>query len=274
MSQANVADVQIPSGANYQTAAFRLWCPAGHEPLKGILVLVPGSNGDGRPAVNDEVWQAFATQQRLALLGCCFTDKPHPNMNIEAYAMASHGSGQALLDAIPQLASQIARPEIGQLPLLLWGHSAGGQFNYEFACAYPGRVLTFIVNKGGYYFTHLAPEPTRQIPGLFFIGERDDDFRRWSIQGIFAVNRQAGARWALATEPAAGHEEGQTRELALAWFQSLLENPAPTDAQLGHLSTKDIHPASQPSPKPDQQLTSWLPDHTFARRWQTFTKGE
>lgn len=220
-------NVDLPAGANFSVAAFRWWHPAGAGPLRGVLVLVPGSNADGRAQVDDAFWQDFARRHDLALVGCWFQDHPHENMNIEDYARAADGSGQALLDAVDRLARAAAHPEAASAPLILWGHSAGGEFNYEFACWQPARLLAFVVNKGGYYFTRLAPAATRAVPGIFFIGGRDEAFRIQSIQGIVAVNRHAGAVWKLVVEPDAGHEVGRTRELAVEFFDGVLANRLP-----------------------------------------------
>jgi len=64
-------------GKNYDKAEFRLWYPDGAASITASVILVPGSNGDGRSSVDDPVWQAFATKHGLALVGCHFTDKPH-----------------------------------------------------------------------------------------------------------------------------------------------------------------------------------------------------
>ena len=215
-------EVETPPGPNFAIAAFRWWHPPESKALRGVLVLVPGSNGDGRAQAEDPFWQDFARRHDLALVGCRFTDHPHDNMNIETYARASDGSGRALLDAVDRLAKAAAHPEAAGVPLLLWGHSAGGQFNYEFACWQPARVAAFVVNKGGYYFTHLAPAATRAVPGIFFIGGKDEAFRIQSIQGIFAINHQAGAAWTLTVEPDVGHDVGKSRELAVEFFNAVL----------------------------------------------------
>jgi poly(3-hydroxybutyrate) depolymerase len=65
-------------GNNYQVAEFRFWAPKDAGALRGIAVLVPGSNGDGRGMAEDTVWQSFATKHHLALVACHFKDKPHP----------------------------------------------------------------------------------------------------------------------------------------------------------------------------------------------------
>jgi hypothetical protein len=87
--------------------------------LRAIVVLVPGSNGDGRGQVDDAVWQAFATSHSLALVGCRFTDKPHDQSFIEEYVRASEGSGQALLDAASRFAVRSQHPELASAPLFL-----------------------------------------------------------------------------------------------------------------------------------------------------------
>jgi hypothetical protein len=47
----------LMNGNNYQKAAFSLWFKSDIKKLQGIIVLVPGSNYDGRDMVNDTAWQ-------------------------------------------------------------------------------------------------------------------------------------------------------------------------------------------------------------------------
>lgn len=215
-------DVSVPPGRNFALAEFRFWLPSGAGTVRGVTVLVPGSNSDGRALVDDAFWRAFAQRHDLALAGCFFKDHPHENMNIEEYARASDGSGAALLEALGRYSESSGHPEAAQAPLLLWGISAGGEFNYEFSCWKPERVTAFVVNKGGYYFTHLAPAATRRVPGIFFIGADDADFRKKSIEGIFAINHEAGARWKLVIEPGVAHALGNSDRLAVDCFEECL----------------------------------------------------
>src|SRR3954469_15262083 len=80
-----VLDESAPPGNNYDKAEFRFWAPKTSTPLRAIVVLVPGSNGDGRGQVEDTVWQAFATKHSFALVGVRLTDKPHDQNFIEEY---------------------------------------------------------------------------------------------------------------------------------------------------------------------------------------------
>ena len=53
-------------GENYKLAEFRFWNPNVNDNYKGILVLNPGFNGDGRKAVLDTDWQKFAIKHNLS----------------------------------------------------------------------------------------------------------------------------------------------------------------------------------------------------------------
>src|SRR5436190_16296339 len=215
-------DEVVPPGRNFDKAEFRLWIPKDLVQVRAIAILLTGSNGDGRPQVDDPVWQAFAARHGLALVGCLLTDKPHDQGFIEEYVNVSQGSGQALLEALGALAKRSQHPELATAPLLLWGMSAGGQFNYEFVAWKPERVLAFVVNKGGIYYSALLSKAARDVPGMLFVGGKDLEFRTNTIAGLFAVNRRAGALWAYAEEPSAAHIVGRSRDVALVLFEDAL----------------------------------------------------
>jgi poly(3-hydroxybutyrate) depolymerase len=270
-----VFDETIPPGRNYDKAEFRLSIPPNVAHIRAVLVLIPGSNGDGRPEVNDAAWQKFAAQHGLALLGCRFTDKPHDQSFIEEYVNVSMGSGQALLDALDALAKRSQHPELSRAPLLLWGMSAGGQFNYEFVAWKPERVVAFVVNKGGIYYSALLSKAARNVPGILFVGGKDLEFRTNTINGLFAVNRRAGAVWALAEEPNAAHVVGRSKELAMAFFEEVLPLRLPdaitlsaisdSSGFLGDLKAKTSQKQTGPAPN---YPTAWLPTARIARMWE------
>ena len=60
--------------------------------------MMPGSDSDGWNMVSDTAWQNLAKRHDFALLGCCYEDKMHDNMDIENYANVKNGSGRALID--------------------------------------------------------------------------------------------------------------------------------------------------------------------------------
>jgi len=281
---AKVLNDSIPPGKNYEKAAFRLWYSDDIETIHGILVIVPGSNGDGRIQISDTIWQLFAQKHGLAILACYYKDYESSDSFIERYVNVSQGSGQALLKVIRKFSRTSGHHELENSPLLLWGASAGGQFNYEFACWCPEKVIGFIVNKGGIYYTALAPKATRSVPGIFFIGEKDLEARNDIIKGLFSMNRRAGALWIYAPEPGVAHEFVHSKILALIFFNEILSLRSSGDLQsdkkrtlvalkesdgwIGDHKSQIILPASEI--KKYDYPVSWFPGRITAEAWKIF----
>ena len=260
------AEIAPAPGDSFAIAAFRLVLPCADAPVKAVLVLVPGSNGDGRNDGTNHEWQDFARHNSVAILSCYFKDPPHPDAFAEEYVRAGRGSGQALLSALDQLAPRCGHPELARAPLLLWGMSAGGQFNYEFVAWRPERVACFVVNKGGIYYSALLPEASRQVPGLFFTGQDDMRYRSDTIAGLFAVNRRVGARWALVDEPGIAHAEGQSPRLARLFFSEIMRQRASGSIAEGVIAdpaTGAITPLRET--RGTDHPTSWYPSLQLAR---------
>jgi hypothetical protein len=273
-----ILEHEIDPRGNFSKAAFRFWSPESGGPIRGLVVLVPGANGDGRKKVYDPGWQAFARSHRLALVACFLQG--------DNYHDATGGTGDALLEAIAWFAGESSHPELALNPLLLYGESAGGQFNYNFAFWKPARVVAFVVNKGGFYNHEPPTPPAYAIPGLFILGQDDEQFRIDAITGKWTEGRRRGALWALAPQPHSGHEFSRTAALAQVFFDAVLQvrlpNPAAGAAAmqpmheaqgwLGDLTTHTIHSASS-DPQPGQDA-AWLPDEASAVAWKAFVTSD
>jgi dienelactone hydrolase len=277
-----VFDDGLNNGNNFDKASFRLWIPDNAKTIQGVIVMMPGSNSDGREMVNDTSWQKIAVRHDFALLGCYYTDKVHPHMEIEAYADVKNGSGQALLDILHEFSVTTRHPELSEVPLALWGMSAGGEFNYEFVCWKPERVIAFIVNKGGVYYSSLAPAAAWEVPGVFITGEKDSPFRNNIIKGIFSINRRFGAKWIFAEEPGTAHEFEKSGEFARFFFDNVIPLRLPADALNEHYTLQKILtkgyigiiPSGQILPDNINQvdITSWFPNRQIAEGWLGFIK--
>jgi poly(3-hydroxybutyrate) depolymerase len=243
--------------------------------VRAVLVLTPGSNGDGRGAVDSPAWQAFAAQEHLALIGAHFADKP-PIGFVEQYVDVKRGSGDALLTAIAKLGQSAGHGELATAPLLLWGMSAGGEFNYEFVAWKPERVAAFIVNKGGVYYSGILSEAARKTPGLLFTGEADLASRKGIISGLFLMNRRGGALWGFVQEKGLAHVEGQSPALARTFFAEVLsqrlpptggglQTLSPDTGFIGDPQTGDVRPA-KPGERADE-TSAWLPSAASAQAW-------
>ena len=268
-------DESAAPGANFDKADFRFWAPDGVAKLDGILVLNPGSNGEGRGEASDPTWRAWAAGHKLAIIGTHFVDK-QPSI-VEDYADVSKGSGPALLNAINAFASRSHHPELATAPLVLWGMSAGGEVNYEIAAWIPDRVAAFIVNKGNFYYTGVASKATRNIPALLFVGESDLQYRITAVTGIWAMNRRPGALWALVQEPNTPHAVGRSDVMSRMFFDDVL----PMRITSGSATLKPLDPgkgwqgdlsshaiaAVVPGAKPSDTPTVWLPTERSAKAW-------
>ena len=62
MHKGKIFNDSISPGNNFNKAAFRLWYPEKLKTIKALVVLVPGSNGDGRRQVDNQIWQDFANR--------------------------------------------------------------------------------------------------------------------------------------------------------------------------------------------------------------------
>ena len=277
---AQIDDFSFYDGENYQLAEFKFWNPNLNDDYKGILVLTPGINRDGREAVLDTVWQKFATKHNLIIVASHF--KNYESNNNLRYRDASKGSGDILLKSIEEYSQEISNISINELPLLLYGFSAGGQYNYEFASWKPEKVISFVVNKGGYYDTAVTSTETQKVPGIFFIGEDDLYYRNNLILGIYSANRSQGANWTLINEKDTKHSPKNSKDLSISFFESIMakrlrdnklvdinsDNPI-----LGFPERKTFEYFDKID-KTDfnnwgklKSLTIWLPDENFANIW-------
>lgn len=255
--------------------ALRLFVPDDVDKVRAIVVLTPGLDGDGRGMAGDSAWQAFAQKNQTALLACNFKGKDGGS-----YYKAEKWCGKAFLDGIKDLAKLSSHPEIANAPLAFWGHSAGGQFNYNFACWKPERTVAFIANKGGYYETDSKPM-VRKVPGLWFCGDKDTAIRIKNITERYEDNRKRGALWALVMEPGVGHGIGRSKELGMVFLEEAinarldssgkLQAIDPRSGWLGDPEKKTVE--KNASSNAGSKDTCWFPGEATAVLWQEIVSG-
>ncbi|EIQ01862.1 dienelactone hydrolase-like enzyme [Opitutaceae bacterium TAV1] len=270
---------------NFNTASFRLWIDDAQgsgsiiKPVRGLLVVAPGWNGDGARLADDGHWQALARELSFGIVAVTFKSDDDTSRK-PPYHAAHLGSGAAFLRALRTLASDSRHPEVADAPWLAWGHSAGGQLAYGLACVRPDRTLAFAAIKGGYYETEFDKR-ARAVPGLWVVGERDEPFRAQAITDLFEEHRKNGALWCVAWEKNSGHEEGRSRESVLPFFREAVALRLPatgrtvqpltvskTAGWLGIRASYAITPAAKPPvPVPATVRTVWLPGEASARAW-------
>jgi len=271
---AKTFDWEAPKVADHEMA-FRLYVPDDLPKVRSVIILTPGFKADGLRMVDGKAWKALAKKHQSALLGCSMRGEEGGK-----YYEVEKWGGEVLLEGLKKLAEASSHPEIATAPLAFHGYSAGGQFNYNFACWKPERTLAFVVNKGGYYGPHINAE-VRRVPALWILGARDKDFRIQNITTLYGENRQQGALWALVTEPNASHEVARSSEIGAAFIDEALTSrldaggsikPADTaTAWLGDLATREITRNSEAGPGP---LThSWFPGQKTAELWKSIVSA-
>jgi hypothetical protein len=276
-------DFEAPPGSAYKKAAFHFWSPAYAQPLRGLIIMTPGNNGDGRGMTKDPAWEALARKHGLGLIASCLQGGDYQRPEL--------GTGDAFRAARSQFANQSGHPEVATVPLLLWGVSAGGQWNYNYMLWRPDDVMAFVVNKGGYYEDGDPDSHARQTPGLFILGQADQAFRIQAITKIWTAGRSAGALWALAPQPRSGHEFSKTDPLARVFFEAVLQARLPDSSALsadstdgpalkpmqenpgwlGNLTTHEVHDDSTDADM--DRKAAWLPDQATAQAWKVFVSG-
>ena len=221
-SASGLMEEAAPPGANYDKAEFRFWSPQTPASLRAVLVLVPGSNGDGRPRPRTRCGRRLRrrTSSRSSPAGS------PTSRTIRVSSRSTRTSRRAAARRCSTRSrssrSRSKHPEIANAPLLLWGMSAGGEFNYEFAVWKPERVAAFIVNKGNFYYTALVPARRATCRACCSSAARISSSGRTPSWDCSRVNRRGGALWALAEEPGVGHVVGKSRDVAMVFFEDVL----------------------------------------------------
>lgn len=261
-----------------EVAQFRWWAPPDAKILRGVLVVIPGRNGDGRGAVNDPEWQALAAKHAFALIGCnLFKTDP-------TYQSDPDGStAKILLKAVTELAKANGHPEAANAPLAFWGHSAGSNTAERFAFRNAKRTLAIVSIKGTWGAGDATPQKC-DVPILTCIGKTDKPEWVETATKNYELGKQSRAVWTLALHPSEGHGGGATKPLAIAFLDDVItqrlgppsalasssgpKKLSPTTGWLGDPAT--LETASAATFKGKKREATWLPGEATATAWKTY----
>ncbi len=306
------------AGALQVPVTYTIWIPDGVATLRGIIVHQHGAgttaSKEGSTAAYDLHWQALAKKWDCALLGPSYHVQ---NEKIDISPGASElwfdprrGSEKTFLKALGDLAAKSAHPEIETVPWALWGHSGGGIWSDVMATLHPDRVAVVFMRSGSALMFLSHPEFTRpDVPDALYgipmmcnpgVKEKpakepkpEDDKRtpQEKIKGPWLGNiatvreyRAKGGFIAFAPDPRTGHECGDSRYLAIPFFDACLamrlpdkgskdQTLKPVDAShawLAPLLTGDAVPAAQYQGNPTE--ANWLPSEAVARAWMEYVR--
>lgn len=276
---------------------YTVWMPPGVKQLRGVIVHQHGcgisSAEGGRTAAYDLHWQALAKKWDCALMGPSY----HLPSNSECrnWCDPRRGSDKTFLRALSELGAASQHPELATVPWCLWGHSGGGFWSSLMLTLHPERIAAIFYRSGSAYAIWQRgeiPAPTLtpavyDVPFMFIGGDKEAEDKshgpaRIGDRAMLKDWRGHGAPGGLSLDPLSGHECGDSRYLAIAFFDACLRQrlPAP-DAKEQSLRPIDWSKAWLAAPetwkaepaaefKGDQASAHWLPDAEFAQAWMHY----
>jgi poly(3-hydroxybutyrate) depolymerase len=285
------------SGGLAMGVTYRLWLPTGVTWYRGIIVhqhgCGEGACKGGETAADDLHWQALAAKWDCGLLGPSYHQAESQNCRL--WCDPRNGSHQTFLRSLSDFAKQSGHAELDQVPWCLWGHSGGGFWASLMQTLEPDRIVAIWLRSGTALPAWEAGEiPVPEIPAAAYgipvmcnpgVKERDHErfAKAWSgTWKMFEDYRSRGAPIGFAPDPRTSHECGDSRYLAIPFFDACLTlrlpQPGAADQTLKPISpnggwrgiplTEQIHPAAS-APK---DATVWLPDERVARVWAEYVR--
>lgn len=243
-----------------------IYCIKTVENPKAVLALFPGCNGNGAGLVADPVWQAFAKENELGLIGISFASELSDIHNGKGYYYAGYGSGDVLLSGVDALFGN-------KLPVLLYGFSGGAHFTARFVEWKPERVIAWCAYSAGWWD---EPQPSKIMPpGIVACGE--DDVRLGASLVYFKQGRAATKPWLWIGIPRNGHSpDKRVESFVRNYFESILQNDPETNAFGSGLWVDiDMHTAAEAATVGRYpSITAWLPDAGLLNAWRSLNRGE
>jgi hypothetical protein len=278
---------------------YTLWIPDGIQTVRAVIVHQHGASipaaQAGATSAYDLHWQALAKKWDCVLLG--------PSYRVlndaidltpggaELWFDPRQGSDGVFLRALNELATKSGHAEIASAPWCLWGHSGGGIWANVMSMLHPNRVLAIFLRSGTAamfrpmheFIQPAVPPAIYEIPTMvnFGIGERGN--RPWDGSiATFEEYRAQGAPIGLAPDPRSAHYCGDSRYLAIPFFEACLQMRLsqwnkilkPVDPSSAWLATPfgdSALPATEF--KDDPKKAVWLPNATIAKIWMEYVRS-
>lgn len=276
-----------------------LWIPDGLQTVRAVIVHQHGAGipaaQSGATSAYDLHWQALAKKWDCVLLG--------PSYRVlndaidltpggsELWFDPRQGSDKIFLRALDEFAAKPGHAEIATVPWCLWGHSGGGIWANVMSMLHPDRVVAAFLRSGTAvmfrsrqeFVQPTVPPAVYEIPTMvnFGVGERGN--RPWDGSiAAFEEYRAQGAPIGLAPDPRTAHWCGDSRYLAIPFFDACLhmrlsEWPKilkPVDLSAAWFATPfgdTAVPAGEFKGDPIKAV--WLPNAAVAKIWMEYVRS-
>lgn len=278
-------------------ATYTLWIPEGVRTLRGVIVHQHGCGiSSGKAALTaayDLHWQSLARKWDCALIGPAYHLKS--DKDCRKWCDPRNGSDTAFQQALAHFARETNHPELTTVPWALWGHSGGAFWSSLMLTLHPHRIAAIFYRSGSAYRVWESGEIPRpnltpavyQVPFMFIGGDKEEGMKshgpaRVGDRAMLKAWREQGAPGGLARDPISGHDCGDSRYLAIPFFDSCLamrlpdvgskeSNLKPVDWGRAWLATPGTDLALPAAEfKGDAKTAHWLPDAAFAKAWVTY----
>jgi len=283
------------------SVTYTLWIPEDIQTIRAVIVHQHGASipaaQAGATAAYDLHWQALAKKWDCALMGPSYhvlndaTDLTPGGA--ELWFDPRKGSDKTFLKALSELAANSGHQEVATVPWCLWGHSGGGIWSNVMSMLHPSRVVAVFLRSGtAAMFRSRAEFPRPEVPNAIYaiptmvnvgVGEKGKVPWGGSI-ATFQEYRAKGAPIGFAPDPRTGHECGDSRYLAIPFFDACLGIRLPdrstNDAALKLVDLSSVWlapfmgemavPAAEFKGDPKEAV--WLPNSAVAQAWREYLK--
>lgn len=288
------------SGELIYGVTYTAWIPEGVKTLRGVIVhqhgCGKGACEGGATAAYDLHWQALAKKWDCALLGPSYHQED--GQDCRKWCDPRNGSEKTFLRALDDIAAKSGHAEVAKAPWCLWGHSGGGFWASLMQTLHPKRIAAIWFRSGTAYATWekgdipgpVIPDEALRIPMMCNPGAKENGDKRFNgawtgTLAMFHAYRAKGAPIGFAPDPLTSHQCGDSRYLAIPFFDACLELrlPAadqPVDAPLREIDASrswlapllgtTAGPASEFRGKVEESV--WLPDANVARDWSEYVQ--
>lgn len=279
---------------------YTAWIPPEVKTIRGVIVhqhgCGKGACEGGATAAHDLHWQALAKKWDCALLGPSYHQED--GQDCRKWCDPRNGSETTFLRALDDIAAKSGHPELAQAPWCLWGHSGGGFWASLMQTLHPQRIAAIWFRSGTAYATWekgdipkpVIPDAALRIPMMCNPGAKENGDKRFNgawtgTLAMFQAYRAKGAPIGFAPDPLTSHQCGDSRYLAIPFFDACLELRLPareqavnaplreidmTRAWLAPLLGSSARPASEFRGKVEDSV--WLPDASVARDWSEYVQ--
>ena len=232
---------------------------------EGVLLLVPGFNGDGRMFLQEPIWTHFADQEDLILVSPSFHTTLEEIQANEGYYNPKLWSGDATLSALDKIAAKTGAKTDR---ILIFGFSAGAHFTNGFVLWKPERVKAFVCYSAAWWQAPTAA--LHDLPGLVMCGE--DDERYNASLAFMRQGQELGLPWIWRSYKGTEHVmTPKIAKMAQAFLAHYARDVKPfrTGGIIGNMQTYEYFDEKSPEAgKIPKDLRITLPSKTVAEVWK------